>query len=927
MRELGAGGMGVVYEAWDEELGIAVALKVIRPEVGADSTHARELEARFKRELLLARQVTHRNVVRIHDIGEVEGTKYITMSYVEGRDLATMLQGAGRLPVLSVLSLVRQVAAGLQAAHDAGVVHRDLKPANIMVEGDVAVIMDFGIARQAPRTLETGSASISALARARTALVTGATLQGAVVGTVAYMAPEQARGQAVDHRADIYALGMITRDMLAGMRQWTDPTAALAELTLRMEHAPPSLRIADPTIPEAVDAIVTRCLQPDPAARYQSTGELIGDLDALDAEGRPLPKVHRLTKRLIGASAAVVLVLLSGTWWLARTPEAPVQPPPMSVLVADFDNRTGDAMLQGAVEQTLSMALEGASFITSYPRGGAHQLLGQLEAGRKLDESGARLIALREGIKVVLAGSIAPDGAAYKITVRTVDPGDGKVLGEASERASGKVKLLEAVGSLAADIRGELGDTKPASERLAEAETFTAASMEAVKSYSTGQELSTSGKNEEAILHYRRAVEQDPAFGRAYSGWATSAWNIGRREEAAEQYKKALTLLDRMTEREKFRTLGSYYLGASRNYDKAIENYTELVSRYPADRAGYSNLAFAYFSARNFTKALEHGRRAIEIDPKRVSWRNNYALYAMYAGDFRTASAEAQRVLEQDPGFHRARLSIAVGAIVAGDVERARREYAEMPKGDNRARLQANLGLADLAMYLGRPADAVKILETGVAADERAKNTDAIGPKKAALSEAYLAAGSARRSVQAVRQALASTAQQLPALPAVRTLISIGRTRDASVIAAGWGAQLQPQNRAYAKIIEGEIALSERRIADAVEALRAAQKFADLWLGRFDLGVAYVEAGYYAEAVSELELCQKRRGEATALLLDDLPTVRYLATLPYWLARAQEGLGMTAAAAQNYNAFLALRPEAADALTADARRRVSISQP
>ncbi|MGH7320291.1 MAG: serine/threonine-protein kinase, partial [Candidatus Rokuibacteriota bacterium] len=189
LRVLGAGGMGIVYHAWDEELGVAVALKVIRPEVSADPAMAKELEKRFKRELLLARQVTHHNVVRIHDIGEVEGTKYITMSFIDGRDLASELKGSGHLPVPRALHLLRELAEGLQAAHIAGVIHRDLKPANIMIEGDTPIIMDFGIARSAVQPVE-GKGMVGSTQLSRSALVTGATMQGAIVGTVAYMSPE-----------------------------------------------------------------------------------------------------------------------------------------------------------------------------------------------------------------------------------------------------------------------------------------------------------------------------------------------------------------------------------------------------------------------------------------------------------------------------------------------------------------------------------------------------------------------------------------------------------------------------------------------------------------------------------------------------------------------------------------------------------------
>jgi eukaryotic-like serine/threonine-protein kinase len=228
---LGTGGMGEVYRAWDAELGLALALKVVRPAKTADPVSAALLERQFKNELVLARQVTHKNVVRIHDLGEIDGIKYITMPYVEGDDLATVMKKAGPLGVARALTLARQIVAGLQAAHEAAVVHRDLKPANIMVGADdLAQIMDFGIARSTSGP-EAGVAA-------------------GVAGTLEYMAPEQAKPGVVDQRADIYAFGLIFYEMLAGRRKPSGPKSALADMKARFENGVPPVRSINPEIPE-----------------------------------------------------------------------------------------------------------------------------------------------------------------------------------------------------------------------------------------------------------------------------------------------------------------------------------------------------------------------------------------------------------------------------------------------------------------------------------------------------------------------------------------------------------------------------------------------------------------------------------------------------------------------------------------------------
>ena len=322
IKLLGAGGMGAVYQAWDAELGVAVAVKVIRTDRRRGSASA-DAEKRFKNELLLARQVTHKNVVRIHDLGEIDDIKYITMSYVQGDDLGTVLRRDGKLPVARALRLARQIVTGLEAAHEAGVVHRDLKPPNIMIGADDhALIMDFGI-----------SASHDDAA------------SGGVVGTLEYMAPEQSTGQVVDARADIYAFGLILYEMLSGLRAVRSASAQqrVDAMKQRIAGGLPSLRDADPSIPEPLDALVMRCLERDRDARFATTAELCAALTRLDDAGELIPEPARVSKRVLSAAIVVVLALLGGTYFIGRR-AAPVavEHEPVSVLIADFQNATGD---------------------------------------------------------------------------------------------------------------------------------------------------------------------------------------------------------------------------------------------------------------------------------------------------------------------------------------------------------------------------------------------------------------------------------------------------------------------------------------------------------------------------------------------------------------------------------------------------------
>ncbi len=366
IKLLGAGGMGAVYQAWDAELGVAVALKTVRPEVAADPSTARMLEQRFKQELLLARKVTHKNIVRVHDIGEVDGLKYITMPYLEGEDLATILKREGKLPVPRVMVLARSVAAGLSEAHKAGVVHRDLKPANIMVDADgEGLVMDFGVARSTSGPPAGGAAGVFPAGAMRAASAAH-TMVGSVVGTVEYMAPEQARAEPVDQRADIYAFGLILYDLLLGRIRAEKTASAIAELQGRMQESPPPPRTLDPTIPVALDKLIARCTQVDPAKRFATTQDLLGELAKLDDKGKPVPVIKRLSRPMKAAMAAGVALLVGGTYYLARGPAIPVEHPPVAVVIADFKNETGDAAFNGTVEPIVKMGLEDAGFISAF---------------------------------------------------------------------------------------------------------------------------------------------------------------------------------------------------------------------------------------------------------------------------------------------------------------------------------------------------------------------------------------------------------------------------------------------------------------------------------------------------------------------------------------------------------------------------------
>jgi tetratricopeptide (TPR) repeat protein len=594
---------------------------------------------------------------------------------------------------------------------------------------------------------------------------------------------------------------------------------------------------------------------------------------------------------------------------------------PLSVLIADFDNQTGDPLFEGSLEQALQIGLEGASFIAGYERGVARKIAEQIQSTDGLDAEVAQLVAVREGIKLVLAGLIEPDGTGYDLSVLALAPRTGEVVAEADVTAPSKLEVLTAMAELAADLRAELGDDSVDRDNLEITETFTAMSLEAAREYDKAQQLQYNAKYEQAIEHYRAAIGHDPGFGRAYSGWAVSARNLGLLEEADEAWEQAMANLGSMSERERLRTQGIYYWGVTRNFQKAIETYEGLVEKYPADFVGHNNLAVVKFYALDFGGAATEGRKALEIYPANAIAHTNLAIYSMYTGDFTAAVEAAEQAREIDAEAFKAWLPVAMQALSEGDFDSARAAYANMRQAAPRGASTAGLGAADVELFSGNYDGARELLIAGIREDDDRGNAYGAAVKRLALAEAHLADGDNAAALAAASKGLERVQSDATVVPAALVFLGAGDTDMALKIAAALEEKLSPQSRAYARLIRGNAVLAEGDSLGAIEQFTAALEIADLWLLRFYLGRAYFEGGYFVEALDEFTAALERHGEASAVFLDDLPTYRYMATLPYWLGRAQSELGMTIEAARNFNIFIARRP-AGEPLADDARQRL-----
>src|SRR5215469_929663 len=906
---LGQGGMGAVYKARDQELDRVVALKVIRPELTTNP----DILKRFKQELILARQVTHRNVIRIFDLGQAEGLKFITMEFLEGQDLRAELMKRGKFSPEDAARIILQISRALEVAHGEGVVHRDLKPQNIMLDANGrAYVMDFGIARSA--------------------YLPGMTQTGALIGTPEYMSPEQAKGEKLDERSDLFSLGVIFYELLTGSSPYYSDTP-LATLWRRMQEKAKPLTEVDPTIPKEVSDIVAKLLEIEPANRFSNAGQLAWRLESwlgisdpgLMATGTVALPAAKSSFSWKWVSAGLALLLAAGgvAFWLKGPARPKAAHAPVSVLVADFTNHTGDPIFDGTLEPMFNVALEGASFINAYNRGNARKLAQKLpNPTDKLDEQPARLVAVNQGIGAVVIGELSRRGEKYNLSATALDAATGNVIDKAEATAANKDEVLLAIPKLAAPIRRALGDNTPESVQLDTARgPFTASSLEAVHQYGLAIEQQFAGKTQEALQSFSKLAEMDPNFARAWIGMATASVNLGRRQDAEKYAKLAMEHVDRMTERERYRIRGLYY-AITDNAQKCVEEYSALTKQYPADNIGHENLAACYSYLHNMPQALEEARQAVQIAPKDLLARNNLSLYACFAGDFQTCEHEGREVQKLNPSDEDGYLLVAHAQLAQGQLSPAAKTSQELGKLSPRGASLASSGLADLALYEGKYRDAIQVLERGIAADMAAKELDQAADKLAMLADAQLTRGDRPAALAAAEKALANSQSAKTKFLAARIFIQTGDTAKAQKLAADLGHEHPADSQAYAKLILGEIALKGHNAAQAIQLFTEAKNLADTWISHFDLGVAYLEAGSFVEADSEFDTCIKRRGEAVELFNDDQPTYGYLPLVYYYQGRAREGL-KSPGFADSYRSYLSIRGKAGeDPLLPDIRKRV-----